>query len=72
MEGDQVENMRQKAERKRAASLKGETCGKAKLTDEQVLAIRSSSLAQRVLAKEYGISQSQVHRIKKGTQWSHI
>jgi HNH endonuclease len=41
----------------------------AKLTEEQVAEIRGSDLKQVELARRYGVSQSQVSRIKKGRSW---
>lgn len=48
--------------RKRQAS--GSNNGRTKITPEIVLKIRESSKTQDELAKEFGISQSQVGRIK--------
>jgi hypothetical protein len=50
----------------------GQKNGSTKLTDEQVVAIRSDARTQRVIAKEYGISQSQVSWIKSGRGWKHM
>lgn len=46
----------------------GERNPAAKLTDEQVLAIRSDSRAQAKIAADYGVCQAQVWRIKRGKQ----
>lgn len=42
---------------------------KAKLTAGQVAEIRASAETQTVLARRYGVSQSQVSRIKRGQTW---
>lgn len=46
----------------------------SKLTEGQVMLIRARNEPQRVLAAEYGITQSAVSRIKSRTRgaWSHI
>lgn len=40
---------------------------RAKLTSDQVAVIRDSAKTQRVLAKEYGVDQAIIGRIKRGT-----
>ena len=42
---------------------------KTKLTAEQVAEMRASAESQTVLARRYGISQSQVSRMKRGLSW---
>lgn len=64
---DNMADMRAKGRRKCIGS--GERNERAKMTPEQVLAIRADARAQRVIAIEYGISPAQVHRIRKGYQW---
>lgn len=53
---------------------KGERNAKAKLTEDQVLAIRSAagSVAAKTLAAQFGIGLSTVYRILKGKHWSHV
>jgi|SRR5215475_10500522 len=46
--------------------------GMAKLTEQQVLAIRSDKRVQSVIAAEYGITQSNVSRIKTRDGWSYL
>ncbi len=48
---------------------RGERNGKAKLTTEQVLQIRSSSLKQIELSELYGVSQTNISEIKLGKIW---
>lgn len=43
--------------------------GRAKLTWEQVRAIREDKRGKRVIAREYGISPAQAQRIRLGKQW---
>lgn len=45
---------------------------KARLTDDQVIAIRADARRSREIADEYGISQSMVCNIKSYRCWTHI
>jgi hypothetical protein len=56
---------------KHGTSNRGEKCGTAKLTLEQVKAIRKDDRLQRIIAKEYGIAESMISRIKSGVRWQH-
>jgi len=51
---------------------KGEQSGKAKLTETQVLAIKADDRVQRIIAKEYNVSQSTISLIKQKKNWKHI
>lgn len=53
-------------------SNRGERCAAAKLTAEQVLAIRADKRKQKDIAAAYGIRDSQVSRIKNGVRWGHL
>ncbi len=53
-------------------TLKGEMHPLAKLKYEQALKIKTDLRPQRTIAKEYGIAQSLVYRIKKGLSWPEI
>lgn len=61
--GTQADNMQDKMQRGRA---------KTKLTDEQVLAIRSDTRSLRAIAKDYNIVRSTVYDIKTKKSWKHI
>jgi hypothetical protein len=52
-------------------SNRGERCGTAKLTLEQVKKIRKDDRLQRIIAEEYGVKQSLISRIKNGVLWKH-
>ena len=56
---------------KHGTSNRGERCGTAKLTLEQVRAIRKDDRLQRIIAKEYNIAESMISRIKNGIRWQH-
>jgi hypothetical protein len=64
---DNMADMKAKGRRKRIAT--GSANGRAKLTLEQVVAIRMDTRGKRAIAPDYGISPAQVQRIRKGTHW---
>lgn len=51
---------------------RGELHGEAKLTDDAVRNIRSSSATGRVLAQEYGVSESAISLVRRGKSWTHV
>ena len=51
---------------------KGSASHLAKLTEQDVLAIRTSSLSQIELAEFYGVSQGNISQILSRTTWRHI
>ncbi|MCC0013822.1 MAG: HNH endonuclease [Rhodobiaceae bacterium] len=57
-------------------SVKGEAHGSAKLTEDDVIAIRreyaSGHVSQRALAARYGVSQRTVVKIVKRIGWRHV
>jgi hypothetical protein len=70
--GTTQDNVDDKMSKGRFVPCPGEQCGTAKLTDEQIAAIRADTRAQHRIAKDYGISQSNVSFIKRGLTWGHI
>lgn len=50
---------------------RGERCGTAKLTKEQVAAIRADNRLQRLIAADYGVGENTISRIKTGARWAH-
>jgi len=52
-------------------SLAGESHNLAKLTRDQVEAIREDERFQFEIAADYGVSQSQVSNIKRGKRWEN-
>lgn len=42
------------------------------LDGAQVLAIRKDARSQRAIAKDYGVTQMTVSRIKRGLRWTHV
>lgn len=65
--GTRQENQADMARKMR--SVFGSKNGRAKVTREQITEIRNSSLSQRKLALIYGVSQSQMQRIKSHQCW---
>ena len=54
---------------------RGETHGRAKLTEFQVLEIRErvkSGGSRRALAREYGVAQRTIQSIERGIIWKHL
>lgn len=53
----------------------GQKSGRAKLNEQQALAIRelvASGERQSVLARRYGVGQDQISRIASGKRWAHL
>lgn len=57
---------------RRLSSLKGAKNPASRLTDEQVAAIRADRRSQRVIAREFGITQPSICLIKAGKSWRHL
>jgi hypothetical protein len=51
---------------------RGERIGAAKLTGDQIQAIRSDPREQCVIAKDYGVCKSTIGYVKRGQYWSHV
>ena len=68
--GTYADNNRDKVLKGR--SLKGEKNHTAKLTEEDVLAIRASTEDSVTLAKRYNINRNHVYHILKRKSWKHI
>jgi hypothetical protein len=50
----------------------GQTHWNCKLTDDDVRAIRASSAKSVDLAKQYGVSDKQIAKIRLGQRWKHV
>jgi hypothetical protein len=80
--GSQLENMadmKRKGRQGRRGSAfrlpghsQGERNSSAKLTKDQVLAIRQDTRTQQAIANEYGVCQVTISAIKSRLTWSHI
>lgn len=51
---------------------KGQKNGSSKLTEDQVLKIRSDNRPSSLVAKEYGVGYNTIYNIKNNIKWSHI
>lgn len=67
--GTYLDNTKQAIEDGRQFIASGELNGQAKLTYDQVRAIRSDFRSQRAIAQDYAISQLHVSRIKRQLVW---
>lgn len=50
----------------------GERHHNSKLSEDQVIQIRSSQESARLLAEKFGVSSVQIRNVKKGTSWAHV
>lgn len=65
--GNQKDNMSDCAKKERTA--RGEKQGQSKLKSEQVDQIRASKDTCDTLSKRFGVSRSQISRIRRGERW---
>lgn len=70
--GTNADNNRDRDNKGRQVTLRGEKNGNSKLKPHQVLEIRQSSLSQRKLAEQYGVDQALIYNIRKRLTWTHI
>lgn len=56
----------------KSRTAKGERAGKSKLTQAQVLQIKTEAGLHREIAARYGINENQVSRIKGEKTWRHL
>ena len=68
--GGAIENVSDMVSKNRQA--KGSKQGLSKLTEKQVKSIRKDNRLQTIIAKEFGIDQTQVSNIKTKKHWRHI
>lgn len=57
---------------KHGTSNRGEQCAASKLTEKQILEIRKDNRLQKEIAKDYGVQQNTISRIKSRKRWTHI
>lgn len=68
--GSNTDNRRDSVEKQRHAH--GESQGPAKLTDQAVRAIRADTRSQSQIAKDYGVSQALICKVKRRKIWTHV
>ena len=66
--GDNDANHADKCAKGRQGAARGESSGQAKLTDDQVRAIREDQRLARVVAPEYGVTPRYICQLRRG-QW---
>lgn len=67
--GTSRENNDDKIRKRRHNAARGAAHYRAKLSDEQVAAIVLDPRRVAVIAEQYGVSQSQIYRIRSGDRW---
>jgi len=67
--GTNQDNQKDKKDRQRIVGSKHPY---SKLTEEDVISIRASSLSQEKLGKLYGVEQAHIGRIIRRVNWTHI
>lgn len=71
--GTTAENVADRESKGRHNSPKGEEHGCAKLTDQEVIAIRrESGASHREIAAKYGVSRTTVTEVRSGVRWKHV
>jgi len=70
--GTNLDNVIDRETKQRGNHPRGESHGRAKLTEEQARYIRASFECARVLATRFRISKTQVKDIKNKRAWKHI
>ena len=68
--GTHQDNMKDKINKKRHNF--GESHGRSKLTEDDVLNIRKSKLSERKIAKLYSVNRTAINKIRNYTNWSHL
>lgn len=70
--GTNLDNMRDRDRKGRAAKRDGEKCGTSKLTEADVMAIRVAGGLHREIAASFGVSRETVGEIRRGVTWKHV
>lgn len=73
--GTSGDNVRDRQSRGRSADMRGEKHGRAKLTGDQVITIRSLHSAgngHSAIARQYGVTPQLIYRIVTRRAWRHI
>lgn len=70
--GTQTQNIADMDAKGRRRAAKGERNGSARLTEDQVRAIRSDGRSADVIAEGYPVTVSGIHAIRNGRTWKHL
>jgi hypothetical protein len=69
--GTQKDNVADREARGRR-DVRGEQVGTSKLTEKDVLEIKTSEESSTVLAKRYGVDKTNIWAIRSGKSWKHL
>lgn len=69
--GTAKENMAERDARGRR-DVRGEQIGTSKLTVDQVVDIKTSTLGLKALAEKHGVESQSIWRIRTGKSWAHV
>lgn len=70
--GTRIENNNDQITHGTAYVARGERHKKAKLTEADVVRIRSATASMKELAEHYGLNYTYIYRVKNGISWRHI
>jgi hypothetical protein len=70
--GTLTENVRDMVAKGRRKPTRGEDNPRSRLTEDDVVVIRSSDKSCNALAVEYGVRHSTIAYARNGTTWSHV
>ena len=70
--GTYTDNMKDASKKKRLGKVKGSKIVQSKLTESQIPAIRKDTRSEKHIAKEYGVSNSNIGCIKRRQTWKHV
>lgn len=70
--GTSTENTADRTKKGRSANQKGEANRQSKLTEAQVIVIRSDTRSLREIAIDYGVAQTLISKIKLRKRWAHV
>lgn len=68
-QNDNIQDMIRKGRKVYGVCPRGEAHGRAKLTAAQVAEIRKDPRLSSVVSEEYGVSPSQIYRVRSGANW---
>lgn len=73
--GTQIDNIKDMVQKGRQGGAKGSQNGSSKLKEHQIVEIRQkleTGLSCCAIAKEYGVSNQLINRIKQNQCWTHV
>jgi hypothetical protein len=70
--GTHQDNMTDMAAKGRAGGVRGEHNYNARLTEQDVIAIRNDTRLRRVIAEDYPVNRQRISSIKTRRSWGHL